>query len=114
MLRQDCHLKQRGLINVSGHFNSSPGIIKYPKTLIVPAPLDEEANTDKVVNEPDQIGLPVNPDKDVFAESKPTEEQEKAFKKEKIDTLDLPQTKKSIGKAAYKRKKNPDDIFFDF
>ena len=70
-------------------------------------------NTDKIVNEPDQVGIPVNPEKDVFAEAKPTEEQQEAFKKEKLgETLDLPQ--RNAIKKSYKRRKNPDDIFFDF
>ena len=110
MLRQDPHSKTRGLIKSSSPFNSSPGIIKHPKEIIVPAPLEEEINTNKIINEPDQVGLPVNPEKNIFAESKPTPEQEETFKKEKLTKLDLP-TKKSITK---KRKKDPDDLFFNF
>ena len=112
MLKQEGNLKTRGLIKVSGFFASSPGIIKHPAPIIVPAPLIEEANTDKIVNEPDQIGVPINPEKDVFAESKPTEEQEETFKKEKLDTLDLP--KRSPIQSLAKKRKNTDDIFFDF
>ena len=114
MLRQEAHLQHRGLIKVGSQFPSSPGIIKHPKPLVIPAPISEEVNTDKVVNEPDQVGIPVNTEKDVFAEAKPTPEQEEAFKKEKLgDTLDLPQQKNAI-KKSYKRRKNPDDLFFDF
>ena len=112
MLRQDPHLRTRGLAKPSGTFVSSPGIIKHPQTLVVPLPLVEVSNTDKIKNDPKTLGVPVKPDQDIFAESKPEEEQEKSFKETKTDELNFP--KAAVSKKGAKKRKNPHDLFFDF
>lgn len=110
MLKQDAYLKTRGLINLSGPFLSSPGILKHPQTLIVPQPLTENVNADKVTNDPENLNLPVKSEQDVLAEAKPTEEQAQEFKEQKLDSLNI--TKAELYKKR-KRKKNPDTLFFD-
>ena len=90
MLRQDHHRQNRGLTKTSGPFVSSAGILRHPQTLIVPLPLVEVTNTDKIKNDPATLGVPVNPQQDIFAESKPEENQEKNFKEAKTDELNLP------------------------
>ena len=112
MLRQDPHLRTRGLAKPSGTFVSSPGIIKHPQTLVVPLPLIEVTNTDKIKNDPKTLGIPVKTDQDIFAESKPEEEQEKHFKEKKIDELNF--SKSAVSKSGARKRKNPNELFFDF
>ena len=113
MLRQDPHIKNRGLAKVSGQFVSSGGIIKHPQPIIVPLPLIEDVNTTKVVNDPKTLGAPVDTSKDIFAESKPEKKQEETLKKDKLEQLTFTKTPVPR-KAVSKKRKNPDSLFFDF
>ena len=49
----------------------SAGIIKHPKELIVPLPQSETVNTNKILNTPDKIDIPVEAKSDILKESKP-------------------------------------------
>ena len=73
MYRQDRHRQYMGLVKVRDGPRSylSPGVIKHPKQLIVPLPQSETVNTNKILNTPETIDIPVEAKSDILKESKP-------------------------------------------
>ena len=70
MERKDPNLKRfKGLIRLSAGDNysiSSSGLYKFPLQIVVPLPLKESANFDKVLNTPETLDLPVKTEEKIL------------------------------------------------
>ena len=62
----------------------SPGLHSRPRTIVVPLPLSEDINTNKIENVPDKISLPVKPKENLLEKAKPDEQQKKIFKTDNL------------------------------
>ena len=58
----------------------SPGLQGRHRSIVVPLPLSEDININKIENVPEKISLPVKPKEDILEKARPDEEQKKIFK----------------------------------
>ena len=87
---KDRHSKSNintGLLNFNSarfYENNSSGLRSHPNKIVVPLPLSEDININKIENVPEKVSLPVNPESKILEKSVPDEKQKKIYKRRKI------------------------------
>ena len=83
MERKDLRSNHQGIVRSSSNnlSPSSPGLYKFPRERVVPLKLSESVNTNKVLNTPEAVSLPVKAKDNILEKSKPDGPQKNLIRK---------------------------------
>ena len=80
-MRGQKDLLNSGLIRLNGpdRQSSAPGIYRSIRKIVVPLSLKEKVNSNKLVNIPEKVNLPVRAKEKILEKSKPSKSQDRFF-----------------------------------